>query len=169
MRNVFRMPEDLPGLVALENFPGMIPIESRPLRAFLQRHGASFNEVRFNVRLGEGVKLTDDHEPALQKAWELLTKMRVDAMGWNDPNVATLIEAKQSLANDGIWQLLSYRDHYQHENSGHDVRLVAVAEFATPTARALARNSGVALYTYEFPADVPDVRATGTETAPDAP
>lgn len=165
MRKAFTMPGDLPQLLTMENYPGMIPIESRPLRAFLQRHGATFEEIRFDVRLGEGVQLAADADPVLRRTWELITRMRVDAMGWTAPNQATLIECKQSLANDGIWQLLTYRDEYRREFPDHVLRLVAVAEFATPTARTLAQNSGVAVYLYEFAADTPDVSATGAEVA----
>lgn len=152
-RTVFKLPDDLPRLLELEQYPSMVVEECRPLREFIRRHYHAFDELRFEVRVGQGGQLGPDDDPKLRKAWAHITRMRLDAFGWKAPNIATLIECKQWLGNDGVWQLLSYRDAYMADEPTHRVQLVLVAEGATSTAQVLARRFGIALYLYEFPAD----------------
>lgn len=140
-------------------YPGMIPEESRPLREFIRRYHSRFNQLRFDVRLGAGDTVPEALDPAVKKAWEYITRMRVDAVGWRAANEATLIEVKQALGNEGVWQLLAYRDEYVRTYPTHHVRLVLVAEAATVTARALAQRSGVGVFLYEFPPNTVDISA----------
>lgn len=150
-------------LSVMANFPGMIPAESRLLRQFIRRHGDEYDEFRFNVRLGEGVQLGEDFEAGVRKAWEAITKARPDTVGFKYPNRATLIEVKEAFANEAVWQLLSYRDLYVRAYRAEVVTLAGVAAFASPTARALARSSGVSLWLYALPAGQPDINETAGE------
>lgn len=164
MRNVFTIPVDLEQLARLDTYPGVSMEETRPLREFFRRHAAeNFGEVRFNVRVGVGESAHDGADPALKRAIEEGTRMRMDALGWRAPNVATLLEAKVQLANDGVWQLLGYRDAYKIEFPDHEIRLVLVAEGASSTALALARGYGIAVFLYTFPPATIDVLAPATE------
>lgn len=164
MRNVFTIPDDLEQLARLDAYPGVSPEESRPLREFIRRYALNhFTEVRFNVRVGVGEGAPDETDVAKKRAIEEGTRMRIDALGWRGPNEATLIEAKEQLANDGVWQLLGYRDAYVLEHPNDTVRLVLVAERATSTAINLAQTNGIGIYLYSFPADTIDVTAQGTE------
>lgn len=168
MRNTFTIPEDLEQLARLDAYPGVSPEESRPLREFLRRYAPDhFTEVRFNVRVGVGDTAPPDADAALARAVEQGTRMRMDCVGWRGPYEATLIEAKVSLANDGVWQLLGYRDAYVIERPDDTLRLVLVAEQATSTAIKLAQSNGIGLYLYSFPADTIDVTAPGTEVPTD--
>lgn len=164
MRNVFTIPEDLEQLARLDAYPGVSPEESRPLREFIRRYAANhFTEVRFNVRTGVGESAGDEPDDAKRRAIEQGTRMRMDCVGWRGPNESTLIEAKVSLANDGVWQLLGYRDAYLIEHPNETLRLVLVAEQATSTAENLAESYGIGVYLYTWPADTIDVTAPGTE------
>ncbi len=164
MRTVFTLPEDLEQLARMDAYPGVIPEESRPLREFLKRHGARFfQEIRFDVRVGPSGDARGATHPETRKAWEHVTRMRVDAVGFRPPNDATLIEAKHFLGNDGVWQLLAYRDAYSTEFPSHLLRLVLVAEAATLTAVTLAQQNGIAVFLYTFAPDTIDVTAPATE------
>jgi len=168
MRNIFTIPADLEQLARLHAYPGVSPEETRPLREWIKRYaGQHFTEIRFNVRLGVGELAPDEPDQAKRRAIEQGTRMRCDAMGWRPPNEATLIEAKVTLENAGVWQLLGYRDAYVDEFPGHVLRLVIVAEGATPTAQKLALSSGIGLYFYRFPEGTVDVTASATEASTD--
>ena len=158
MRSVFRLPEDLDQLSRLVVYPGMIADESRPLRAFLTTYYRDFDEVRFNVRVGPGEAAPADADDSLRRAIEQGTRMRMDAVAFKQPNVATLIEAKKDAGNDAVWQLLAYRDHYVAEHPDHVIRLVIVAESMTLSARTIARSRGITLALFTF-ADSPSIDA----------
>jgi hypothetical protein len=167
MRNVFTIPDDLDQLARLDAYPGVSPEETRPLRAFLKRYAAHhFTEVRFNVRTGVGESAPAGADPALKRAIEEGTRLRIDCVGFRGPNESTLIEAKVSLGNDGVWQLLGYRDAYVREHPSDVLRLVLVAERSTSTASNLAQSYGIGLYLYTFETDSVDVLAPATEANP---
>lgn len=168
MRNVFTLPADLPQLGWIPIYPGMVAEETRPLRAFIQKYAANFDEIRFNVRVGPGETAPPDVDAALQRAVEQGTRMRMDCVAWKGPNIATLIEVKVDAGNDAVWQLLTYRDHYVTEHPNESIRLVIVAESATTSARALAAQNGISLALFTFSTSTPDVTAPATEERTDA-
>lgn len=147
------------------NYPGMIEAESRILREFIRRHWQAGDEWRFNLRIGEGQKLDDTVDTALRKSWESITRARPDTCRFRPPHTATLIEVKEWFVNEGVWQLLGYRDLYRQTFPDDVVDLVGIAQMASPTARQLAQAQGVALYLYTFgPSGTPDISPVATET-----
>lgn len=153
-------------LLRMENYPGMIPAESRVLRQFIHHQGGRFDEFRFNVRIGDGVTTTEDVDPKLAAAWEQITKARPDSVAFKHPNDATIVEVKEAFTNEAVWQLLAYRDLYVKAFPDHTVRLAGVAQLATPTARILAAAQGIALFLYKFPPGTVDTREIAAETTP---
>lgn len=166
-RTTYTLPADLEALLTTENYPGMIPSESRPLRAFIRRHGAHFDELRFMVRLGDGLDAGAGADPAMARMLATWNTKRPDVIAWKAPHDATIVEVKQQLDNAGVWQILAYRDEYARAQPTHALRLILVAEAATPSARILAQQHGIALYLYEFPPDTVDVTAPATEVSSD--
>jgi hypothetical protein len=166
MRSVFTLPADLDQLLRMAVYPAMIESESRPLRAWIRKYGVNFNELRFDVRLGPGGQADETNDPATRKAWEHITRMRLDVLGWKAPNVATLIECKDTLGNDGVWQLLAYRDAYVSDHPTDEVRLQLVAAAATASAVQLAQRYGIAVSLWAFGSSAVDVAAPATENTP---
>lgn len=150
-------------LLALPVYPQMIASESRVLRQFIRARGAAFDEFRFNVRIGEGERPGEEFDPAVRKAWESITKARPDTVAFTHPDQATIIEVKDALTNEGVWQVLGYRDLYARAFPEHRIRLACVAAYASPTARELARRQGVDLYLYALPPGPPDVAEEASE------
>lgn len=148
-------------------YPGMDPEESRVLRAFIRKHGAEYDEFRFNVRVGPGDQIGEEFDAAVRRSIEAVTKARPDTVAWTAPNRATIIEVKVAWMNEAVWQLLGYRDAYRQTFPDDVVTVIGVAAWASTSARALARSQGVPLYLYAFPADVVDITAPATEEAPD--
>ncbi len=141
-------PANLDELLATRNYPGMIPAESQFLRAFIAMHGAEFDELRFNERLGEGVILENPASEKDRLDWQRRTKARPDCIGWNAPQHATIIEVKEQATLETIWQVLSYVELYAKSFPEHRVDAVIVAGGITPNARLLAPQRGVRVYTY---------------------
>jgi hypothetical protein len=166
-RTVYTLPAELEALLGMATYPGMIADESRVLRQFIRRHFRDYDELRFDVRLGIGSDPGDEFEEATRRAMQHVTRKRADALGWKGPNVATLIEAKWDFSNDGVWQLLSYRDDYARAFPDHFVLLVGVAAAASVTARELASRMGVRLFVYALPPNTVDVGESASEAGGD--
>jgi len=137
------------------SYPTIDRYEWRALREYLRRHGAEYDELRFDVRIGIGVKLEGEYSDKFKADWERRTKMKPDCIGFIVPDRATIIETKVQWTNGAVWQILSYRDHYQIDFPGHTVATIGVCESATPSALALSTARGIVLYRYEFPANDP--------------
>ena len=144
---------ELARLVDRGSYPGIEPDEVRALREWIRRHGDRFEELRFNVRVGAGVKLGGDFPEKFRDDWETRTKMKLDCVAWNPPHTATLIEVKVQWTNAAVWQLASYRDAYAVDYPDATIELVGVCEAFTPQALALAGSQGITLYTYGFSGD----------------
>ena len=93
--SVDRFPRaELDRLTNRTSLPGVDPTEVRVLREYIRRHGAEYDELRFNVRVGDGAELVGDYTDKFRADWRTRTKMRLDCVGWTAPSSTTLIEAK---------------------------------------------------------------------------
>lgn len=157
--------EQLDRLVDRTSLPGIDPTELRVTREWIRREGSQYDELRFNVRVGDGVALVGDYTEKFKADWLERTRLRLDLVAWTAPASATLVESKVLWTNDAVWQLLSYRDQYRVEFPDHGVRLVGVCEAYTPSAATLAGGFGIRLHVYGFPDDLPLAAATTEEQA----
>ena len=148
-------------------YPGMIESESRVLRQYILRHGLEYDELRFNVRIGEGVDARSFASLDAARAYEQLTKARPDTVAFRHPDQATIVEAKDVWTNEAVWQLLGYRDLYRGAFPDHRIALVGVAAAAMPTALNLSRMNGIRVYVYELRSAAPDAGERAGETASD--
>ena len=156
-------PSNLVELLETRVYPGMIEPESRILRAFIRKYGPTFDEFRFDQRVGPGVVLADYIPEKDRRDWERRTKARPDVIAWREPNEALIIEVKEQATLEACWQVLSYTELYGASFPSHRVRAAIVATEATLTARQLAPVRGVDLYLFSFPASSP--LAPGVETS----
>jgi hypothetical protein len=110
-------------------FPGLLPEETLVARAWLVLHEKEYQAFDYNVRIGVG----DDPGPTFSQAARLASiansKLRVDAVGWNNINAftstdgtylpqrvyaaapqaqATLIEFKRRAATGAVTQISTY-------------------------------------------------------------
>ena len=104
------------------------------------------------TRVGPGVILPPHITDLKARAdWERRTKARPDLV-LQQGQLAAIVEAKEEATNEGIWQVLGYRDFYVAEHPNVTVQPIIVCEAITPTAVQLARSQGVQVYVYEFAA-----------------
>lgn len=150
-------------LVSRVSYPGVDANEHRSIRQWIRREGIKYEELRFNVRVGAGVKLEGGSADKFNRYWEQITRMRLDLLAWNPPNEATIVEAKVAWTNDAVWQLLSYRDAYRVEFPEHNISLVGVCEAYSPNARQLASDQGIRLHVYTFADPLPQADASSVD------
>ena len=139
-------------LVAARIFPGSTAAESRLLRAYLAKHGAAWDEADVEARVGPGVILPPHITDQKARAdWARRTKARPDLVLRRAFDVE-IVEAKEQLTNEGVWQVLGYRDLWRAEHPTDRVTCVAVCEAAVPVAVRLARLESVRVVLYRFTA-----------------
>jgi len=154
-------PPNLAELLERKIFPGMSMAESRILRAWLAKHGAEWDTLDVEARLGPGRQLVSPHfDEKFKRDWERRTKARPDCVATRGTQVA-ILEAKEFATNEALWQVLSYVDLYKADVPGVTVQPIVICEDAAPTAVTMAAAKGVQILRYVIPPDEP--LATGTE------
>lgn len=143
-------PPNLAALLETRIFPQMTIRESRLIREFLRRRGDEWDSADVEARIGRGVILPPTVTERDRVNWAKRTRARPDLVLQRAPNVVAIVEAKEQLTNEGIWQVLSYRDLWIAERPGDDVQPIAIAEAATPNAITLALAQRVQVFLYEF-------------------
>lgn len=157
-------PPNLTELLNTRIYPGMTAAESRLVRSYLQRHGHEWDAASVTTRLGQGVILPPHiTDQKARDDWERRTKARPDLV-LQSAGRAAIVEAKEQATNEGVWQVLSYRDLFVAENANVVVQPIIVCEAITPTAVQLGRSQGVQVFTYEFTAPA-GVDAPATEAS----
>lgn len=141
-------PSNLAELLDTRVYPGMIEPESRILRAFIAKHGAEYDEFRFNERVGPGVVLGEHIPEKDRRDWERRTKARPDVIAWREPNQALIIEVKEQATLESIWQVKSYLELYATSFPTHKAVAAIVAATATPAAMTLTQLQGVHMFIY---------------------
>jgi hypothetical protein len=150
-------------LVNRTTLPGINPEEVRGLREWIRRNGEQYDELRFNVRVGIGHTLQGDYTEKFKADWYERGRPKPDLIAVRLPSTITIVEAKVQWQNDAVWQLLHYRDLYHEEFPEHAIELAGVCEAFTSQARALAVSSGIRLFVYGFPGELPLERASSVE------
>jgi len=74
---------------------------------FLEEYGDYFDKFEYDIRLGEGVPIDPKWPPKIAYAAKMLTRKRVDAVGYKDEEI-WLFEIKPDASLSAIGQLLSY-------------------------------------------------------------
>lgn len=134
-------------LVQLQ-YPGMSYVESEITRAWLRAHGAEYDRIEFNFRLGKGLEVGDEYDAATRRAAELLTQKRADIVTWQSGYV-TLIEVKVRIAFPTIGQLLGYRVLFRQQHPDQPVtRLLAIGRSVVHDSAEVLTELGVDIETY---------------------
>ena len=96
-------------------YPGMLPPEQAIWRAWIKVHGAEYDEVWYNVRVGPGIKVDASWPANEQKMAKALTKARIDVVLRHDDQY-TIVEVKQRAGLGAVGQVEGYQVHWQAEN-----------------------------------------------------
>jgi hypothetical protein len=157
-------PHNLEDLLARHIYPGMSQAESRILRSWIANHGAEWDAIDVEPRLGAGVLLPPHFEEKFRQDWERRTRARPDCIATRAPDLALIVEAKELATSEAVWQVLGYRDLYRAEFPLARIATLIVCAEAHPTAVAVAGNQHVRILKYAIPPEAP--LAPGVEVPP---
>lgn len=149
-------PPDLALLLAQIQYPGMTWVESRITEAWLRAHGAEFDAIDFNVRLGAGVDPGAGYDDSTRRQAQLVTQKRADIIA-TVPGFATIVEVKVRVGLPVIGQLIGYRELYRRW-AGYDghISLLAIGRSVVSDVEEIIRGQGIAMELFprvEFPAE----------------
>lgn len=157
-------PPNLDELLARRIYPGMSIAESRITRAWIASHGAEWDTLDVEARLGAGKLLAPHFDQKFREDWERRTRARPDLIATRAPDVVLILEAKELATSEAVWQVLGYRDLYRAEFPDRRISTLIVCGEAHPTAVAVAAGQGVQVIRYTIPPDEP--LAPGVEAPP---
>lgn len=136
-------PPNLAILLAQMQYPGATEFESDVIRAWLRAHGAEFDSIEFNVRLGRGGEPLEDFDEPTRRAQRALTQKRADIIA-HVGGTATIIEVKIKLGLSALGQLIAYRQLYLDSHPEEPpAALLAIARAADGDVRAVLERNGV--------------------------
>ena len=82
---------------------------------FIRRYPEWFEEVSYDVNIGEGVVLNYDWSEKDSDWAKKITQKRIDVVGYKGKNI-TIIEIKKRVELGTLGQLLGYKFLYEKEN-----------------------------------------------------
>jgi hypothetical protein len=147
-RGVSVPPVNLTRLLDQIQYPGMTYVESEITRAWLKTHGAEYESIDFNVRLGEGVQLAGEWDDSTRRAATMLSQKRADIVALR-AGVVTIVEVKVRIGLPALGQLIGYRELWrrEHPDAGF-IRLLAIGRGAVEDVDLVFRSQGVEIETF---------------------
>lgn len=141
-------PANLAQLFMQIQYPGMTWVESEITRAWLHRHGAEYDSIEFNYRLGDGVDVGQEYTPEIQRMATLLTQKRADILARVADEV-DLIEVKVRIGFPVMGQLIGYRSLWRRQHPEIPVRrLVAIGRSVVQDAGPAIEELGITIETF---------------------
>jgi len=142
-------PPDLERLLVQLQYPAMTWVESRITEAWLRAHGAEYDAIDFNVRLGEGQQLGEEYSPETRRMAQLVTQLRADLVARRASEV-TLIEVKVRVGLPVIGQLIGYRHLWNQAHPEAPVtRLLAIGRSVVAGLEGVLAAAGVEVELFE--------------------
>jgi hypothetical protein len=141
-------PQNLGLLLSQIQLPGLTYVESDISKAWLNAHGAEYDKIDFNVRLGEGVDPGDEYAAEIRDMAVKLTQKRADIVAQVGGQV-DLLEVKVRVAFGALGQLLGYRTLWNLAYPGLPIRrLIAVGRSVVPDCEDTFAELGIVIQTF---------------------
>jgi hypothetical protein len=126
----------------------MVPIESALTRRWIERHGADYDLIEFNVRLGEGIDPGADVGDSTRRLAQMVSTRRADIIATRGLFV-TIVEVKERAGLSAMGQVQGYGALWEDEYPNRDKpELVVVAKDTGPDVDAVLRSFGIKLELY---------------------
>ena len=143
-------PPDLKTLLLQIQLPGMSRPESDLAKEWLDRNGPQFDELSFNVRVGQGAAENPADDESTRRLKRAVSRFRIDTLARVERRV-TIVEFKIRAGLNVMGQILGYRVLYGAEHPDFAVeKLIVVARKADIDVMAVLSVHGVQLDLFPF-------------------
>ena len=138
-------PPNLAVLMVQIQLPGMTRPESNLAKEWLERNGPHFDELEFNVRVGQGAPEDEADDDSTRRLKRAVSRFRIDTIARVDRRV-TIVEFKIRAGLNVMGQIIGYTQLYQVEHPELVIeRRIVVARFAETDVRAVLSVNGIVL------------------------
>lgn len=130
-------------LITATQYPAMTAVESTIARQWIMAHGAEYDSIEFNCRVGNSVELGPEFDDTTRRQAMLLSQKRIDVLARLGSEV-TIVEVKVRASLGTLGQLLGYQLLYRQDHpEATAVHLVAIAYDALVDVEAVLQAYGV--------------------------
>lgn len=142
-------PANLQTLIESLAYPGQSLPEGEVIRDWLRADGALYDQIDFNVHVGEGATMPEGLDPAIANFGKMKTQKKIDVLAWRG-GLVTVVEAKLKLSLGVLGQLLGYGQLWVAEHPESMVaEFVAIARRADPDVVRVLTANGVRVELFE--------------------
>jgi Tfp pilus assembly PilM family ATPase len=124
-------------------YPNVRETETLIWERFLAKYPDAYDEVAYNVKVGEGSEIPEDTDVNLAKGFKELTQHKIDVVGFKG-NAIDIIELKSYAGTRAIGQVIGYRDLYAHSvDPVASPNLVIITDTLRPDTKIIAEKQGI--------------------------
>lgn len=110
---------------------------------FIDKNPEEYEEVIYNLHLGEGAEMPKDTPENIARDWKLLTQYKIDVVGFRVNNF-DIIEIKPYAGASAIGQVISYAELYKkHIDPAALPHLVIITDQLRPDTELLAKQLNI--------------------------
>jgi hypothetical protein len=126
-------------------YPNVRETETLIWERFLERYPDAYDEVAYNVKVGEGAEIPDGTEQNLAKGFKELTQHKIDVVGFKG-NSVDIIELKTYAGARATGQVIFYRDLYTHNiDTSASPNLVIITDTLRPDTKIVCEKQNIKL------------------------
>ncbi len=141
-------PDKLAALLALNTYPHLRSVESAIVREWIRAHGAEYEEIAFDVLLGQGVELGPGFDETTRQQATLLFQKRADLIA-SRAGLVNIVEVKRRIDFGPMGQLIGYATLYRAEfPDTRELRLTAIGWDALQDAQLVLNAHGIDVETF---------------------
>jgi hypothetical protein len=112
---------------------------------FLVAYPEAYNEVVYNLKLGEGADIPEGTAENIAKDFKELTQHKIDVVGFKGNNI-DIIELKPYAGVGAIGQVIGYRDLYiTYINRNANPNLVVITDVLRNDTKTIAEKQNIKL------------------------
>ena len=124
-------------------YPHMIGEETLIWDRFIVEYPDYFETVDYDWRVGKGVELQDDWDPATKRMATMLTQKRIDVLGWMDDQ-PTIVEVKKRVGLSAMGQVIGYKTLFTNEFPNiKDPKLLIITESIDADDSLVLKNNHI--------------------------
>ena len=130
----------------LAKYPHLRPEETKIWERFIKNNPDFFDEVMYDVRVGEGREYPESEMPQVTEAMEYLSKKRIDVVGFIDDEIY-VIEIKPKANLSAVGQALGLAELFREVTPlWKRVIPTIITDEILPDMEALCVKMGVVLF-----------------------
>jgi hypothetical protein len=126
-------------------YPNMREAETLIWERFLSAHPDAYDEVAYNVKVGEGAEIPDGTDEVIAFDFKVLTQRKIDVIGFKNNDI-DIIELKPYAGTGAVGQVKAYGVLYKKTyDANASPNLIVMSDVEQRDTRTVAEAEGVKL------------------------